>query len=55
MSASLYNKPMLHIYFYIMFIVVAVTWVLDVSLSETTKTCAIYVDNVNGRCYRVGP
>jgi hypothetical protein len=54
MSASLSNKPMLYIYFLIMFIVAAVEWVLDVSLSEQ-QTYAMYVDNVHGRCCRVGP
>jgi hypothetical protein len=40
----------------IMFIDAVVGWVLDVSLSKQ-QTCAIYiyVDNVHGRCCRVGP
>jgi hypothetical protein len=37
-----------------MFIVAVVGWVLNVSLSEE-QTCAIYVDNVHGHCWRVGP
>jgi hypothetical protein len=37
MSASLSNKPVLYIYFLIMFIVAAVGWVLDVSHSEQKK------------------
>jgi hypothetical protein len=31
-----------------------VGWVLDVSLFEQ-QICAIHVDNVHGRCSRVGP
>jgi hypothetical protein len=54
MSASLSKKPVLYIYILIMFIVTAVGWVIDVSLSEQ-QTCAIYVDNFHGRCCRVGP
>jgi hypothetical protein len=38
-----------------MFIVATVGWVLDVSLFEQQKPCAIYVENVLGRCYLVGP
>jgi hypothetical protein len=47
MLASLNNKPVLYIYFMTMFIVAAVKWVPDVSLSEQ-QTCAMYVDNVYG-------
>jgi hypothetical protein len=38
---------------FILFMVTAVGWVLDASLSEQ-QTFAIYVDNVHGRCCRVG-
>jgi hypothetical protein len=37
MSDSPNNKPVPYIFFYIMFIVAAVRWVLDVSLCEQQK------------------
>jgi hypothetical protein len=54
MSASLNNKHML--YMLIMFMDVAVGWVLDVSLSEQqTYATYIFLDNVHSGCSRVGP